>query len=120
MITNQEDMGVTENRYSGIPTIRRVLKNSNLPEPVFEDVRGTFKVTIFKENANNTANSLLSFCKEPRSRQEISEFLGIGKNYYVFNNIIKPLLNSGDLTLTIPEKPRSKNQKYVSAISYNI
>lgn len=116
LATILEDMGVTENRYSGIPTIQRVLKNANLPEPVFEDIRGTFKVTIFKENANHTSNSLLSFCREPRSRQEISEFLGIGTSYYAFNNIIKPLLNSGDLALTIPEKPRSKNQKYVAVI----
>lgn len=114
LATILEDVGITENRYSGIPTIRRVLKNANLPEPVFEEIRGTFKVTIYKENTNNTNNSLLDFCSIPRSRQEISDFLGIGQNYYALNSAIKPLLASGDLELTMPEKPRSKKQKYVS------
>ncbi|MGN1115308.1 MAG: ATP-binding protein [Candidatus Ornithomonoglobus sp.] len=109
-----EDMGITENRYSGVPTIHRVLKEADMPEAKFEDIRGSFRVTIFKRVENNTKNQLLSFCRTPKSRHEISEFLGIGNSYYSFNNVVKPLLDSGELMLTIPEKSRSKYQKYVS------
>ena len=37
---------VAENRYSGIPTIRVEMAEYNLPEPVFENRRGQFVVTL--------------------------------------------------------------------------
>lgn len=35
-----------ENRYSGIPTIRREMAAYSLPEPLFENRRGEFVVTL--------------------------------------------------------------------------
>ena len=37
-----EVLKITENRYSGIPTIRRAMCEYNLPEPEFLDERGCF------------------------------------------------------------------------------
>lgn len=39
----------TENRYSGIPTIRREMREAGLPEPEFSAERGEFKV-VFRNN----------------------------------------------------------------------
>jgi len=39
-----EVLGETENRYSGIPTMRRELARAGMPEPEFWDERGTFVV----------------------------------------------------------------------------
>ena len=39
---------VTENRYSGIPTIRRTMEECGLPNPIFLDERGSFVVKFLK------------------------------------------------------------------------
>ena len=109
-----EDIGITENRYSGIPTIRRVMREAGLPEPVFEDIRGSFKVTLFNGCNTKSAGSLAEFCETPRTRKEIMEFIGAKNNYYSFTKKVKPLIDSGQLALTIPDKPKSKNQKYIA------
>lgn len=40
-----------ENRYSGIPTIRRAMKECGLPEPIFENRRNEFVVTLFNNGS---------------------------------------------------------------------
>ena len=57
---------------------------------------------------------VLEFCKIPRSKAEISEYIGIKSQRFVRQNIIMKLLESGDLVQTIPDKPSSPKQKYVS------
>ena len=44
LATALEVLDVTENRYSGIPTIRRELKEHGLPAPEFRNERGEFTV----------------------------------------------------------------------------
>jgi ATP-dependent DNA helicase RecG len=58
--------------------------------------------------------SILDFCKEPRSRKEIQEFLGLKDRSYFANSILKPLVKGNLLNLTMPDKPTSPNQKYYS------
>lgn len=110
-----------ENRYSGIPTIRREMAEYALPEPVFQNRRNEFVVILYNKMQAETENGgsleaddLLSFCRTPRSRQEIAEFLGIGLSSYVSKRYIQPLVEAGKLGLAIPDKPRSRNQKYFS------
>lgn len=55
---------------------------------------------------------LLDFCKIPRSRAEMQEFCGIEGRKRFIDNYLKPLLNSKQLAMTIPDKPTSRNQKY--------
>lgn len=57
--------------------------------------------------------SILAFCAEPRSRDEIQQHIGISNRGYFRTNILKPLLEAGKLKMTIPDKPNSKNQKYI-------
>ncbi|MCD8397651.1 MAG: hypothetical protein LUD12_10830 [Lachnospiraceae bacterium] len=58
---------------------------------------------------------LLDFCSEPRSRSEMQEYLGLTNRSYFSKGYIMPLVNSGKLKMTIPDKPRSRNQKYIKA-----
>ena len=104
-----------ENRYSGIPTIRREMAAHNLPEPVFENRRNEFVVTLYnqvQEIPNDPAETLLDFCREPRSRKEIAAFLGLKTASYATERYIRPMLEEGKLEMTIPDKPKSTRQKY--------
>lgn len=104
-----------ENRYSGIPTIRREMAAHNLPEPVFENRRNEFVVTLYnqvQEKPVQSAETLLDFCKEPRSRKEIAAFLGLKTASYATERYIRPMLEEGKLEMTIPDKPKSTRQKY--------
>lgn len=118
-----EDLGLTENRYSGIPTIRKVMQSYNLKEPIFLDDRGSFKVVLYnsyKETLPQSnsfektySNDLLSFCQQPKTREEIATFLGLKNIPYAMRQHVQPLLKKGKLKMIFPEKPRSRYQKYV-------
>ena len=56
---------------------------------------------------------ILAFCVEPRTREEIQAFVGIAHRERFRAKILKPLLESGMLRMTIPDKPNSRNQRYV-------
>lgn len=58
-------------------------------------------------------NELMVFCQQARTREEMQTFCGIGSRNYFHNNVLKPLLISGRLRRTIPDKPKSKKQKYI-------
>ena len=60
-------------------------------------------------------NELLEYCKEARTRSEMQEFCEISSRDYFRKNILAPLLNSGRLQMTIPDKPNSSKQKYRKA-----
>lgn len=63
--------------------------------------------------AQNKLNDLLSYCASPRSRKEMQIHCEIKSDEYFRKNIIKPMLVSGLIKMTIPEKPSSGKQKYV-------
>ena len=118
LATALEVMGITENRYSGIPTIRREMKECKLLPPEFLNERGSFIVKFYKKQIEENAKvkDLLAFCTEPRSRKEICEYLGMKSISYVVKEYIQPLINDGSLKLSIPEKPSSSKQKYFSVM----
>ena len=112
-----------ENRYSGIPTIRRAMAEHGLPEPVFENRRNEFVVTLYNGSATAaetiaeraekaTSADVLAFCQTPRSRQEIADYLGVKTVFYAMSHYVQPLLQSGQLAMTIPESPKSRKQKF--------
>lgn len=116
-----EILKVTENRYSGIPTIYRELRNANLPEPEFDVKRGSFSI-IFRKHSDpsgyeidktNLTLAILEFCKTPRSREELTKFTGKSR-YYTMSAIVQPLIDTGKLRLTIAQKPKSPYQRYVT------
>lgn len=129
----------TENRFSGIPTVMQEMKKAGLPPAVFTNRRGTFKVTLYNQQkqAEDAAmavaeaetpylvaklpastRKILAYCQQPRSRSEIAAHLQQENPYYVARRYIKPLVEQGMLELTMPESPRSKNQRYVAAKQY--
>lgn len=57
---------------------------------------------------------ILEFCKMPHSKSEIMEYCGYKDRKNFVKKHLQPLLNSGQLQMTIPDKPKSKNQKYIA------
>lgn len=122
LATMAEFLLQTENRYSGIPTIRREMKKAGLPAPVFQNRRNEFVVIFYnnKKNANESIESddqrkdLLDFCQIPRSRKEIAKYLGLSSVSYAITQYVQPLVDEGKLNMTIPEKPKSTHQMFVA------
>ena len=116
-----ELLHVTENRYSGIPTILREMEAAGLPEPKFEIRRGDFEVTLINNifvptdeiDKTDITAAILVFCKTPRSRKELVEFTGKSQ-YYTMSAIVQPLISAGKIRYTIPEKPKSPKQRFES------
>ena len=125
-----EAMKISENRFSGIPTIRNEMQKANLPPAEFISQQGTFKVILrnkaeAKSEIKNASEEetdeflsenllkVLEFCETPKSREEIADFVGVKTVFYVVEHYVKPLVESGRLRLTMPEKPKSKWQRYV-------
>jgi len=128
LVDMMEVMGYTENRYSGVPTMRLF----GLPQPEFVNRNGEFKV-IFRNGLGMVAESptsgnakspafelsarerrLLEFCVKPRTRAEVIDCLGVS-HYYAFSRIVPKLVNAGLLRLSRPEAPRSRLQLFTSA-----
>ena len=122
LASSLEVLGVTENRYSGIPTIKKEMKKYNLREPEFLDERGSFIVKFYKETLpvkteekyDDETNNLIIFCKTPRTRKEICEYLGLSSVTYAIQTHVMPLVDSGKIKLSIPDKPKSPKQLYYS------
>ncbi len=64
---------------------------------------------------DETLLSVLIFCTTPKTREEIFNQISLFNNSKNFNKHLKPIIELGWLNLTLPNKPTSKNQKYIIA-----
>jgi len=62
-----------------------------------------------------TQDKILEFCAEARSKAEIAEHCGYRSIKHFTDKFLKPMLASGQLLMTIPDKPTSPEQRYVAA-----
>lgn len=132
-----KELHLTEGRSTGIPKIRSTMEINGSPEPIFEtDNERNYFLTILKihpeahksviketkkthqlikEKLIPTEKQLeiLIFCTDPHSRNEILSNIGLKNTYNNFRKNVMPLLQQELLTFTVPEKPRSRFQKYV-------
>ena len=112
-----ELLHVTENRYSGIPTMRNECIKAKLPAPIFSVIHGEFKVVMkngYYTDGLNLSDSIIEFCSVPRTREELTSFIGKSRSY-VMNKIIYPMVEEGKLKMTVPDSPKSHSQKFYKA-----
>ena len=71
----EDTTDIVENRHTGIATMREEMKKMNLPEPEFENIRGTFKVTFRKEKKEiSTKNETEQFSdRQDRTEMDRNE-----------------------------------------------
>ena len=127
----------------GVDRMYREMEDAGLPDPEYHvssfmlcatlkiqkwvaahqqagQVRGQVAEQVAGQVTNSTVQDdkvavILDFCSIPRSRKEIQAYLGLtGRNNFN-DKYLKPLLASGKLKMTIPDKPNSRLQKYVKA-----
>jgi predicted HTH transcriptional regulator len=115
------DLDMVEQLGSGVPRILEHYPRSiyhftpNFIRLVLPYVEGFDQVAgQASDQASDQAGKLLKFCATPRSVSEMMQHLGLSHRTYFRNTLLRPLMASGKLAPTIPDKPSSPNQRYVS------
>ena len=58
---------------------------------------------------------IVELCVTPHSRDELMKQCGLVNKSNFVKSYIKPLIEEKKIKMTIPDKPSSKNQKYIKA-----
>jgi ATP-dependent DNA helicase RecG len=102
-------------------------------KPIFHSTRDEFRVTFWNLNyvssdtpqdtdhvtdyVEKKKKEILVFCASPKSRKEIMEYLNLSHAANFRKLYLNPLLEAEKLRRTIPDKPKSVNQKYISNLN---
>lgn len=70
------------------------------------------------EVVENNKKKLIKYCDVPRTRQDLMFLIDVTSKKTFFRLYLRPLLQSGDLRMTIPEQPSISTQRYVRNIQY--
>ena len=68
-----------------------------------------------QEECQEKYEMIVEFCRIPRTRKEIMDYLKLSSRGQFNERYMKPLLDSGKLRMSLPDKPSSRNQKYVKS-----
>ena len=105
--------------FSTATDFRVILKNVNYqPGKIVMDadqVKTQVKTQV--ETQVTIHDMIIDFCLTPHSKAEIAEHCGYKNTKNFTQKYLRPLLDSGVLKMTIPDKPRSRNQKYITVHS---
>ncbi|MCK5537187.1 MAG: putative DNA binding domain-containing protein, partial [Bacteroidales bacterium] len=113
-----KELGLTEGRGTGIPTIKKALIDNGSDNAIYdtdEPHRRHFITEIpihseflkqtsaqasaqasVQDNKNNISNiDILEFCKHARTRQEIQDYVGTKHRGYFIKTILNPMIEKG-------------------------
>jgi len=122
------DLGLADTKGTGIRTQILTLKGLGYPEVhwinskqndnfalifQFPPDQATGQATEQAEIRDRSA-TILKYCSKPRTLKEIMVLLNLKHREHFLNEILNPLLEKEFLKRTIPDKPKSPNQKYVT------
>ena len=121
-----KEVGLADELGSGVKNIVKYTKiySGGVPEFKEDDI---FRTIIPLENDQDMTkisdqdmtkisvqDKIIRFCTKERTLTEIMEMMNFKHKSNFRNKYILPLIESGKLKRTIPDKPNSKNQKYIS------
>ncbi|MFC1532263.1 Fic family protein [Thermodesulfobacteriota bacterium] len=123
-----KELEMTEGRGTGIPKMLREIRKNGSPEPIFHtDKDRTFFMTEFlihpvfaEENRHMEVTMevtmevkrLLKVMDGDISRQELQGKLKLKNADYFRKAYLSPAINAGLIEMTLPDKPKSRFQKY--------
>ena len=117
------EIGLADELGSGVKNVNHYLKiySGGKPEFIEADIfKQILPLTAMTQDTTQDttqdkyAKILIDFCSKPRTRVEMMECIGIKERSYFKKYILDPMLLKGILKMTIPEKPTSRNQKYIA------
>lgn len=76
----------------------------------------TDKITTKKIKTKPQEKDILSFCGEAKTLREIAEHFGFKDIATFRKNYLNNLIENDKIKMTIPDKPKSRNQKYVTIL----
>ena len=114
----------------GVTRVQEMLKDNGNPSAEFDvNTITAFRVNIHATNESDLSKGtsqplsqppsqsieekIVEFCKEPRSGAEIAAHCGFKDIKYFRERYLNPLLGTR-IQMTIPDKPTSRNQKYIA------
>lgn len=71
-----------------------------------------------EHNVEINQKKLILFCRTPRTRAEMMDYLGLKNRKRFAENYMEPLLAEGKIFMTVPDKPSSPKQKYYSKFDH--
>ena len=121
-----KDIGLIEKYGSGIRRIMDACRSANLPTPRFEEISEGFRVTLYALSDSLTPDvtpdvtpgvtpdvkKLLGVIKGEMSRAELMRKLRLKDEKHFREAYLHPGLEAGLIEMTIPNKPKSRAQKY--------
>lgn len=96
--------------------IRKLLELNNfsvVSKSVKERVKNRPSIDQVGDKYPSSTPQVLEFCRESKRRDEIQTHLGLKDRKYLRTVTLVPLVKQGLLTMTIPDKPRSPQQRYM-------
>lgn len=119
-----KELRLTEGRATGLPTIYNSMQHNGSPKPQFDtDDEHSYFLAILPihpsfivntEEASEKELQILLFCLKPQKRTTILKKIGLSNHAKNYQNYIVQLIDKGWLTYTIPDKPTSPNQQYLT------
>ena len=107
-------MDLVEKIGSGIKRIRQLCRDYGVTEPVFE-VSEHWVTTTFKRPTDDVTphvRRLLVACEGELLREELQERIGLADRKHFRMDYLRPALDASLIEMTIPDKPKSRSQKY--------
>jgi ATP-dependent DNA helicase RecG len=82
-------------------------------ETVLNEAKDGLEFTVTLNKARFTLqDEILAFCETPRTRRELEEHFSQYTLPYLMQRFVNPLVEKGLLCLSLPQKPKSKNQRF--------
>ncbi len=85
----------------------------NKEEEIWNQVRNQVGNQVRNQVIDRTVTAL-RYCTKPKTKNEILDVVGLSKQSKYFIENIGPAIEAGLLAMTIPDKPTSRNQKYIT------
>lgn len=138
------ELELIEEWGSGYKRIEDACAKAGYPEPIWEELGTVLRVTFFPhpetqenyqldakygtklapsqhqvETLDEVSAKLLAFCLEARSLVEIMTMTGWKDRTKFRNKFLYPLIHKGLLAMTLPQKPKSPSQQYITTEQRN-